>query len=177
MSNFVELTVGLFLIFVARYIAKYTINPALAHGMAHAIGSLEVRFWYLFKQRELSHSEPKRKVGKLADICLWNPAFFGSKPEMAGASHASHSVLAVLASGVQAWAQVIKGGTIAWAQMGDPNASIPTPWNSDGFVQICAGTHCILQWKAVPATVCCQRLSYHPFPSLSFSVLMASLCL
>mmetsp|Transcript_70066 Transcript_70066/g.154468 ORF Transcript_70066/g.154468 Transcript_70066/m.154468 type:complete len:873 (-) Transcript_70066:193-2811(-) len=69
---------------IKRYIAKYTINPALAHGMAHAIGSLE--------------------VGKLADICLWNPAFFGSKPEM-----------------------VIKGGTIAWAQMGDPNASIPTP--------------------------------------------------
>ncbi|CAK9022633.1 Urease (Urea amidohydrolase) [Durusdinium trenchii] len=69
---------------IKRYIAKYTINPALAHGMAHAIGSLE--------------------VGKLADICLWQPAFFGSKPEM-----------------------VIKGGTIAWAQMGDPNASIPTP--------------------------------------------------
>jgi len=69
---------------IKRYIAKYTINPALAHGMSHAIGSLE--------------------VGKLADICMWQPAFFGSKPEM-----------------------VIKGGTISWAQMGDPNASIPTP--------------------------------------------------
>jgi len=69
---------------IKRYIAKYTINPAIAHGMAHAVGSLE--------------------VGKLADICLWQPAMFGAKPEM-----------------------VIKGGTIAWAQMGDPNASIPTP--------------------------------------------------
>lgn len=69
---------------IKRYVAKYTINPALAHGMGHLIGSLE--------------------VGKLADICIWNPAFFGSKPET-----------------------VIKGGTIAWAQMGDPNASIPTP--------------------------------------------------
>ncbi|CAK0895015.1 unnamed protein product, partial [Prorocentrum cordatum] len=66
------------------YVAKYTINPAIAHGMSHLIGSLE--------------------VGKLADICLWQPAMFGAKPEM-----------------------VIKGGTIAWAQMGDPNASIPTP--------------------------------------------------
>ncbi|CAE8724801.1 unnamed protein product [Polarella glacialis] len=69
---------------IKRYIAKYTINPAIAHGMSHAIGSLE--------------------VGKLADIVMWNPAFFGAKPEM-----------------------VIKGGTIAWAQMGDPGASIPTP--------------------------------------------------
>lgn len=69
---------------IKRYIAKYTINPALAHGMSHIIGSVE--------------------VGKLADLCLWQPSFFGSKPEM-----------------------VIKGGTIAWAQMGDPNASIPTP--------------------------------------------------
>jgi len=67
-----------------RYIAKYTINPAIAHGMAHEIGSLE--------------------VGKLADIVLWRPAFFGSRPEL-----------------------VIKGGLIAWAQMGDANASIPTP--------------------------------------------------
>jgi len=69
---------------IKRYIAKYTINPAIAHGMSHMIGSLE--------------------VGKLADICLWKPNMFGAKPEM-----------------------VIKGGTIAWAQMGDPNASIPTP--------------------------------------------------
>jgi urease subunit alpha len=69
---------------VKRYIAKYTINPAIAHGVAHEIGSLE--------------------VGKLADLVLWNPAFFGVKPEL-----------------------VIKGGFIAWSQMGDPNASIPTP--------------------------------------------------
>jgi len=67
-----------------RYVAKYTINPAIAHGMAKEIGTLE--------------------VGKLADIVLWNVAFFGAKPEM-----------------------VIKGGHIVWAQMGDPNASIPTP--------------------------------------------------
>jgi len=69
---------------IKRYIAKYTINAAIAHGMSHIIGSLE--------------------VGKLADIVLWQPAMFGAKPEM-----------------------VIKGGTISWAQMGDPNASIPTP--------------------------------------------------
>jgi len=69
---------------VKRYIAKYTINPAIAHGMSHHIGSIE--------------------TGKLADIVLWNPKQFGSKPEM-----------------------IIKGGTIAYAQMGDPNASIPTP--------------------------------------------------
>ena len=67
-----------------RYVAKYTINPAITHGIAHEVGSLE--------------------AGKLADICLWKPAFFGVKPEI-----------------------VIKGGAIAWAQMGDPNASIPTP--------------------------------------------------
>ncbi|MEL6478636.1 MAG: urease subunit alpha [Pseudomonadota bacterium] len=69
---------------VRRYIAKYTINPAIAHGMSHEIGSIE--------------------EGKRADLCLWNPAFFGVKPEM-----------------------VLIGGTIACAQMGDPNASIPTP--------------------------------------------------
>jgi len=69
---------------VRRYIAKYTINPAIAHGMAHEIGSVE--------------------PGKRADLVLWNPAFFGVKPEM-----------------------VLIGGTIAMAQMGDPNASIPTP--------------------------------------------------
>jgi len=69
---------------IKRYISKYTINPALAHGMAHLIGSVE--------------------AGKLADLVLWKPAFFGTKPEM-----------------------VVKGGVIAWAQMGDPNASIPTP--------------------------------------------------
>ncbi len=69
---------------IKRYISKYTINPAIAHGMAHAIGSVE--------------------VGKLADLVLWRPAFFGAKPEM-----------------------VLKGGFIAWSQMGDPNASLPTP--------------------------------------------------
>jgi urease subunit alpha len=69
---------------IKRYIAKYTINPAIAHGIARLVGSIE--------------------VGKLADLVLWKPAFFGAKPEM-----------------------VIKGGVIAWAQMGDPNASIPTP--------------------------------------------------
>jgi urease subunit alpha len=69
---------------VKRYVAKYTINPAIAHGMAKHIGSVE--------------------KGKLADLVLWAPAFFGVKPEI-----------------------VIKGGTIVAAQMGDPNASIPTP--------------------------------------------------
>ncbi|MBT8447367.1 MAG: urease subunit alpha [Gammaproteobacteria bacterium] len=67
-----------------RYIAKYTINPALTHGIAHEVGSVE--------------------VGKLADLCLWKPAFFGIKPSL-----------------------IIKGGAIAAAPMGDPNASIPTP--------------------------------------------------
>jgi urease subunit alpha len=69
---------------VKRYIAKYTINPAITHGVAEHVGSVE--------------------VGKLADLCLWSPGFFGIKPEM-----------------------VIKGGMIAWSQMGDGNASIPTP--------------------------------------------------
>ncbi len=67
-----------------RYIAKYTINPAIAHGVSRHIGSVE--------------------AGKLADLVLWSPAFFGVKPDM-----------------------VIKGGAIAAAPMGDPNASIPTP--------------------------------------------------
>ncbi|MGR5283734.1 urease subunit alpha [Vibrio maritimus] len=67
-----------------RYVAKYTINPAITHGMAHEIGSIE--------------------VGKLADLVLWKPAFFGVKPSV-----------------------VLKGGMIAMAPMGDPNASIPTP--------------------------------------------------
>ncbi|WP_348697475.1 urease subunit alpha [Duganella fentianensis] len=69
---------------VKRYIAKYTINPAITHGIAHAVGSLE--------------------AGKIADLVLWKPAFFGVKPSM-----------------------ILKGGMIAAAQMGDPNASIPTP--------------------------------------------------
>ena len=67
-----------------RYVAKYTINPALTHGIAHEVGSIE--------------------AGKLADIVLWNPAFFAVKPAM-----------------------IIKGGMIVAAPMGDPNASIPTP--------------------------------------------------
>ncbi len=67
-----------------RYLAKYTINPALAHGIAHEVGSLA--------------------IGKFADLVLWKPAFFGVKPEL-----------------------VMKGGFIACANMGDPNASIPTP--------------------------------------------------
>jgi urease subunit alpha len=69
---------------VRRYVAKYTINPAIAHGLSHEIGSIE--------------------VGKRADLVLWNPAFFGVKPDM-----------------------VLLGGSIAAAPMGDPNASIPTP--------------------------------------------------
>jgi urease subunit alpha len=69
---------------VRRYIAKYTINPAIAHGLSREIGSVE--------------------IGKRADLVLWNPAFFGVKPDM-----------------------VLIGGTIAAAPMGDPNASIPTP--------------------------------------------------
>ncbi|MDH5544157.1 MAG: urease subunit alpha [Gammaproteobacteria bacterium] len=69
---------------VKRYVAKYTINPAIAHGIAHEVGSVE--------------------KGKLADLVLWNPAFFGVKPSL-----------------------IIKGGMIAYAAMGDPNASIPTP--------------------------------------------------
>ncbi|ANV86173.1 urease subunit alpha [Picosynechococcus sp. PCC 7117] len=69
---------------IKRYVAKYTINPAITHGISNYVGSIE--------------------EGKYADLCLWKPAFFGVKPEL-----------------------VIKGGAIAYAQMGDPNASIPTP--------------------------------------------------
>ena len=69
---------------IKRYLAKYTINPAIAHGMSTEVGSIE--------------------PGKLADIVLWKPQHFGAKPDM-----------------------IVKGGTIAYAQMGDPNASIPTP--------------------------------------------------
>ena len=69
---------------VRRYVAKYTINPARAHGISHEVGSVE--------------------IGKLADLVLWKPAFFGSRPEM-----------------------ILKGGIIAQSQMGDANASIPTP--------------------------------------------------
>jgi urease subunit alpha len=69
---------------VRRYVAKFTINPAIAHGISHEVGSVE--------------------TGKLADLVLWKPAFFGVKPEL-----------------------IVKGGMIAWAAMGDANASIPTP--------------------------------------------------
>ncbi|HEY0471983.1 MAG TPA: urease subunit alpha [Kribbella sp.] len=67
-----------------RYVAKYTINPAVAHGIDHVVGSVE--------------------AGKLADLALWDPAYFGVRPRL-----------------------VLKGGAIAWAALGDPNASIPTP--------------------------------------------------
>src|SRR5207344_1916082 len=69
---------------IKRYIAKYTINPAVTHGVGHEVGSVE--------------------VGKLADLVLWKPAFFGVKPSL-----------------------ILKSGVIAAAAMGDPNASIPTP--------------------------------------------------
>jgi urease subunit alpha len=69
---------------VKRYLAKYTINPAITHGISHEVGSIA--------------------VGKLADLVLWRPAFFGAKP-----------------------AVIVKGGMIVAAPMGDPNASIPTP--------------------------------------------------
>jgi urease subunit alpha len=69
---------------IKRYVAKYTINPAIAHGLSREIGSVE--------------------IGKLADLVVWTPAFFGVKPDL-----------------------IVKGGTIAFAMMGDPNASIPTP--------------------------------------------------
>jgi urease alpha subunit len=69
---------------IKRYIAKYTINPAITHGISHVVGSVE--------------------AGKFADLVIWSPMFFGVKPDL-----------------------VLKGGSIAYAQMGDPNASIPTP--------------------------------------------------
>jgi urease subunit alpha len=69
---------------VRRYIAKYTINPAITHGISHEVGSVE--------------------IGKMADLVMWKPAFFGTKPAL-----------------------IIKGGMIVAAPMGDPNASIPTP--------------------------------------------------
>ena len=69
---------------VLRYVAKITINPAIAHGISHVLGSVE--------------------VGKIADLVLWEPGFFGAKPKL-----------------------VLKGGVVNWAVMGDPNASLPTP--------------------------------------------------
>jgi urease subunit alpha len=80
---------------VRRYLAKYTINPAISHGIAAHVGSVE--------------------IGKLADLVLWKPAFFGVRPEL-----------------------VLKGGMIAWAQMGDANASIPTPQPVHGRPQFAA---------------------------------------
>jgi urease subunit alpha len=90
---------------VRRYIAKVTINPAIAQGIAHVVGSVE--------------------VGKLADLCLWSPAFFAVKPDL-----------------------VIKGGSIIRAAMGDPNASIPTPQPVHDRPMFAAygsaiGAHCI----------------------------------
>jgi urease subunit alpha len=69
---------------VLRYVAKITMNPAITHGISHVLGSVE--------------------VGKIADLVLWEPAFFGAKPKL-----------------------VLKNGAISWAVMGDPNASLPTP--------------------------------------------------
>ncbi|GFU51183.1 urease subunit alpha [Trichonephila clavipes] len=102
---------------VKRYIAKYTINPAIAQGVSHMVGSIE--------------------VGKMADLVLWNPAFFGIKPDM-----------------------IIKGGSIAWSEMGMPNASIPTvqPVNSstahDG-----QGLFCPSQFLRPFALRCLSRCS------------------
>lgn len=95
---------------VKRYIAKYTINPALTHGIAHEVGSIE--------------------VGKLADLVVWSPAFFGVKP-----------------------ATVIKGGMIAIAPMGDINASIPTRSR-------CTTARCLARWAAPAITAAspsCRR--------------------
>ena len=85
---------------IKRYIAKYTINPAITHGISHLVGSVE--------------------VGKFADLVLWNPMFFGVKPEM-----------------------ILKGGAIAYAQMGDPSASIPTPQPQMGRPMFAAFGKCI----------------------------------
>jgi urease subunit alpha len=102
---------------VKRYIAKYTINPALSHGIAHEVGSIE--------------------KGKLADLVLWQPAFFGIKPSL-----------------------ILKGGFIAAAPMGDPNASIPTPQPVHyrpmfgGFGRAAAGTSMLfLSGAAIEAAV------------------------
>ena len=86
---------------IKRYVAKIGINPARAHGISHLVGSVE--------------------VGKFADLVIWQPAWFGVKPEM-----------------------VLKGGAIAWAQMGDPNASIPTPqpqWGRPMFASFGKARH------------------------------------
>ncbi|CAJ1961865.1 unnamed protein product [Cylindrotheca closterium] len=120
---------------VKRYLAKYTINPAITHGISHLVGSIE--------------------KGKLADMVLWKPGYFGAKPEM-----------------------IIKGGTIAYAQMGDPNASIPTPQpvkmrpmfggknsNSYAFVSKAAAEHGVKSQyglnKSVEGVTGCSHLTKH----------------
>jgi len=106
---------------IKRYIAKYTINPALSHGIAHEVGSVE--------------------VGKLADLVLWRPAFFGVKPSL-----------------------ILKGGFIAAAPMGDPNASIPTPQPVHyrtmfgGCGGAAAATSMLFMAQAAAATDLAQRL-------------------
>jgi urease subunit alpha len=112
---------------IRRYVAKYTINPAIAHGMGHVIGSVE--------------------KGKLADLVLWKPAFFGAKPEL-----------------------VLKSGFIAWAQMGDANASIPTPQplvmrpmfgafgRAVGATSVAFVSQASLQSQALPALGLTKRL-------------------
>jgi urease subunit alpha len=111
---------------VKRYIAKYTINPAISHGIAHEVGSIE--------------------KGKLADLVLWQPAFFGVKPSL-----------------------IIKGGFIAAAPMGDPNASIPTPQPVyyrpmfGGFGRAVAGTSMLFLSRAaiedgIPSRLGLQKL-------------------
>jgi urease len=112
---------------IKRYIAKYTINPAITHGCSHVIGSVE--------------------VGKMADLVLWKPALFGAKPEM-----------------------VIKGGTIAWAQMGDPNASVPTPEPLlmrpmfGALGKMAPNTSLVLCSKASVATVASYGIGKKPEP-------------
>jgi urease subunit alpha len=107
---------------VKRYIAKYTINPALSHGIAHEVGSIE--------------------QGKLADLVLWHPAFFGVKPSL-----------------------ILKGGFIAAAPMGDPNASIPTPQPVHyrpmfgGFGRAVAGTSMLFLSRAAIEDSIPERLA------------------
>ncbi len=110
---------------VKRYIAKYTINPAMAHGFSHIVGSVE--------------------PGKMADLVLWKPCFFGSKPET-----------------------IIKGGMIAYAQMGDPNASIPTPEPYiprpmfGAYGKAAAATSCVFVSEASVETVAGYGISKRP---------------
>jgi urease alpha subunit len=90
---------------VKRYIAKYTINPAVAHGKRLMIAAMNTCCSRLIDVHiGMSHIIGSIEVGKLADIVLWKPSYFGVKPEL-----------------------IVKGGHISWSQMGDANASIPTP--------------------------------------------------